>query len=370
MNNWQIVWIVFICLYTIVFISLPFLLITTSSYIEPHVTLNLQFKKPVFLTYHTNNPTDLFLVEEEGRIYQIKNKNEKVLFRDFTSFVNSESLEQGLLGLAFEDNSDRFYIYFTNHNNCIVLRRCSGAGVFEDLITLPAPNKFHHGGWIGFGKEGFLYVAIGDTGPQGDPLKNAQNLTKLQGKILRINVSTETGYIIPDNNPFSQTKDADIRKEIWSLGLRNPWRCSIDKTDNKIYIGNVGWTCMEEIDVAFKSAQNFGWPCMEGDDLIVPCDPLPVITLPTHSYDHHSGNLAIVGGYVYRGDDIRFKDQYLFGDFLSGCIWSFPIDKPDEVQKRFQLKNLSSFGEGPDNTIYALDYKLGIISQITNLTEF
>ena len=126
----------------------------------------------------------------------------------------------------------------------------------------------HNGGFLEFGPDGFLYISIGDGGSVGDPENRAQDLTNLFGSIIRIDVNTESGYLIPSSNPFSQN-NKNIRQEIWHYGLRNVWRFSFDKLTGDMYLGDVGQSNWEEINFQphiSKGGINFGWNILEGND--------------------------------------------------------------------------------------------------------
>src|SRR3990172_3941000 len=121
-----------------------------------------------------------------------------------------------------------------------------------------APN--HNGGQILFGPDRYLYVGIGDGGGGGDPQENAQNINRLLGKVLRLDVSG-SGYKVPSTSPFYNTPGA--AKEIFAYGLRNPWRFSFDRETGQLWAGDVGQNAWEEVDHVFKGA-NYGWDCHEG----------------------------------------------------------------------------------------------------------
>ena len=132
------------------------------------------------------------------------------------------------------------------------------------LLQVVQPYANHNGGMLAFGSDGYLYIGLGDGGSGGDPGNRAQNKTTLLGKLLRIDVNGTAGslpYRIPSTNPFVNTFGAD---QIWSYGLRNPWRFSFDRWNGDLWIGDVGQSSWEEIDHVRKSSgngrgANFGW---------------------------------------------------------------------------------------------------------------
>ena len=135
------------------------------------------------------------------------------------------------------------------------------------ILTVAQPYSNHNGGAIAFGKDGFLYIGLGDGGSAGDPGNRAQNLNSLLGKILRIDIDHTSGglnYAIPGSNPFAGASGK--RGEIWAYGLRNPFRFSFDRSKGDLWIGDVGQNKWEEVDVARsgKGGLNFGWRVMEG----------------------------------------------------------------------------------------------------------
>ena len=179
---------------------------------------------------------------------------------------------------------------------------------------------------LAFGPDGYLYVGLGDGGLGGDPLGNGQALSALLGKILRIDVDQGDPYGIPADNPFVGQELA--RPEIWSYGLRNPWRFSFDRETGAMFIGDVGQGDMEEIDAepAGEGGRNYGWNFVEGlyCYAIDPCDR-DGLTAPAVGIDHSgTGACAITGGYVYRGSAIpNLVGSYVFSDYCAGTLWSF-----------------------------------------------
>ena len=172
------------------------------------------------------------------------------------------------------------------------------------ILTADQPFSNHNGGQVLFGPDGFLYVMLGDGGASGDPGSRAQSLADLLGSILRIDPLEAGGYVVPADNPFTQT--AGARPEIWSYGLRNPWRVAFDPSNGDLYIADVGERQWEEVDVSSSAdgagkGLNFGWNIMEGPDCFggSSCDQ-EGLQLPVLSYDHGEG-CSITGGLVYRG---------------------------------------------------------------------
>jgi glucose/arabinose dehydrogenase len=240
------------------------------------------------------------------------------------------------------------------------------------LLTVVQPFTNHNGGQLAFGPDGYLYIGLGDGGSGGDPLNNAQNPLALLGKMIRIDVGSNTGtYAVPAGNPF--VGNAAYRPEIWALGLRNPWRFSFDRQTGDLFIADVGENTYEEVN--FQPAgglggTNYGWNIMEGLHCYnaTSCDPAG-LTLPVVEYQHLSGNCSIIGGYVYRGSLYpALRGVYLYGDFCSGRIWGLKL-AGTTVENRLLLESgivLSTFGEDEAGTIYVADPVSGNIYKITS----
>jgi hypothetical protein len=223
-----------------------------------------------------------------------------------------------------------FFVYYVDLLGDMVVERFGStpgsnvAGVSAGtVIAFPHRGENHHGGTVAFGPDGMLYVGPGDGGCCGDPQNNAQNMTTLLGKILRLDVRTAP-YVVPPDNPFIGRPG--VRAEIWASGLRNPWRFSFDAPAGLLYIGDVGQDAREEIDVSptTMAGLNYGWRLMEGTACYIPANCSPAgLTLPAHEYLHADG-CSVTGGYVYRGNDIpELTGHYLYADYCRGWLRSF-----------------------------------------------
>jgi len=343
--------------------------------------------QPIFITNASDGSGRLFIVERAGRIRIIK---DGVLlsaaFLDIHTIVNSFSGEQGLLALAFHSDytsNGQFYTVHTNQDGSLVLSRfirsqnnpdLADANSMVILLTIPHPNNTNHnGGTLAFGPDGYLYWSTGDGGGAGDVPNNAQNLNVLLGKILRLDVNSGPPYGIPPSNPFFNGSDPNVRKEIWSYGLRNPWRFSFDRQTGDLFIGDVGQGSREEIDfqsAASDGGENYGWRVMEGTLCYNPssnCNQSGKI-LPVAEYDHTLG-CSVTGGYVYRGTKFASLDGYYFyGDYCSGRLFSLrnnPGSGWESVQLLDTSYTISTFGEDEEGELYLADYSGGKIYQLT-----
>ncbi len=225
----------------------------------------LALNTPLFLTAPPGDSARLFVVEKGGRIKVVGKATNSLIgiFLDISSLVSNGS-EQGLLGMAFDPQyaiNRRFYVSYTDTSgNSVIARYLVSAGdanvavntADRIILTVVQPFANHNGGMIAFGPDNFLYLGFGDGGSGGDPGNRAQNKGELLGKLLRIDVSQSTSpqpaYTIPTGNPF--VGQLGVREEIWSFGLRNPWRYSFDRQSGDLYVADVGQDHWEEVDVA------------------------------------------------------------------------------------------------------------------------
>jgi glucose/arabinose dehydrogenase len=346
------------------------------------------FSSPVGI-YHSGDGTGrLFIVEQVGKIKIIKNG--AVLPTPFLSLDPATQVlsggERGLLGLAFHPNFESnglFYINYTRQpDGATVIARYQvsanpdianpGSGVA--LLTIGQPYANHNGGHIAFGKDGYLYIGMGDGGSAGDPQNNAQNMNTLLGKMLRIDVdSTSPGrlYALPPGN---------LKDEIWAVGLRNPWFWSFDRIYGDIFIADVGQASWEEVD--FRSftdlpGANFGWSCLEGNHNSnlsrYPCNVPEFVAKtirPIAEYSHSEGQ-SITGGFIYRGNLYpNLTGLYFYADFSTGKIWSLqqtsrnPITFSNPYLHLDSNLLISCFGEDENGELYLCDYRGGSIRKL------
>jgi glucose/arabinose dehydrogenase len=315
----------------------------------------------------------IFVVEKTGRIRVVRNGT--LLLRPFLNLSASVSGggEQGLLGLAFHPDyasNGRFYVSYTNTagDTRIVRYRVSSDPDSADRTTADTilrqdqPFENHNGGWIGFGRDGYLYVALGDGGGAGDTQGSGQSLATLLGKVLRLDVDGATGYTVPTDNPFVGVAGLD---EIWAYGLRNPWRPSFDRQTGDFYIADVGQGRWEEVSIQPANSmggENYGWNVMEGAHCYsaAPCNEVGKVP-PIYEYNRTGPGqgCSVTGGYVYRGADVpALQGLYLFADFCAGFIRSFRYVGAQAVDHRSWTDSLrppgdiSSFGEDARGELY------------------
>ena len=330
---------------------------------------------PDGLTAPPGDPHRLFIVEKGGLIRIVRDGTLlPAPFLDLSNRVSTRR-EQGLLGLAFDPDyasNGRFIVHYTdlNGNTSVSFFRVDPANpdradpASESVIlALDQPGPNHNGGQILFGADGMLYIGLGDGGSEGDPAGRGQSLNDLFGNILRVDVSSGTGYTIPPDNPFVGRTDA--RGELWSVGLRNPWRFTFDPATGDLYVGDVGQDKWEEIDVVTAAqgagrGANFGWNVMEGAHCFADpnCSP-DKFTLPVLEYSHSEG-CSVSGGYVYRGSAIpALQGNYFYGDFCGGWVRSFRLQNGQAVDQRDWPElapggHVPSFGQDAAGELYVL----------------
>ena len=347
------------------------------------VTANLTF--PVFMTAAPGDSTRLFIVEKDGRIrIMTVATGSLATFLDLSGLTSTAG-ERGLLGMAFDPDygtNGRIYAFYTNLNGDLVIARflrinSDQADPTPDAIlqTIPHPtNSNHNGGMLAFGSDGCLYAAVGDGGGAGDPNNNGQSLTTKLGKLLRLDPNTGGACTVGDINPFILIGGL---QELWSRGLRNPWRFSFDRVANDLYIADVGQGAREEINVSTGPnagrGLNYGWRLMEGFLCFNPntnCNS-GGLTLPVLDYPHLSGACAITGGYVYRGSAApAVQGTYFYADFCNGFVRSFRYQNGQATnQFKWPLLNrqgITSFGEDAKGELYLTTQDGSLFKMVPN----
>jgi glucose/arabinose dehydrogenase len=282
----------------------------------------------------------LFITQQAGAVRVVRSGHLLASpYLDITNEVKSGG-EQGFLSVAFHPDfaaHPTMYAAYTRSNGDLVVSSFTASSAKADHVSASTEKHIlivphhratnHNGGQLFFGNDGDLYITTGDGGSEGDPYKLADVRTNLTGKILRINVDKTCGkkaYCIPASNPYAHSKK--FRQEIIAWGLRNPWRVSIDKPTNTLWIADVGQDKYEEIDhVGVPAAHDFGWSCKEGNSTYDAGECAGRhITPPIHVIPHSpGGNCAVIGGDVYRGHKYASVagGLYIYSDNCSGRVW-------------------------------------------------
>ena len=335
-----------------------------------------RLKNPVSLAQPSGQGVPLFVAQAGGAIRAIS--DDRLLRRPFLNIsdrIDAHGVrgEPGMASIAFSPDYQRtglFYVAYTNRRSALVVaqyRRSADPLVADPdsgqtILQIHEPTPGHHGGLLGFGPDGHLYVATGDGGPAGDPKGAAQNIELLRGKVLRID-PTPSGYGIPVGNPFV---DKPGRDEIWSYGLRNPRGLSFDRTTRAIGIADSGEDRYEEIDylpIARSRGANFGWPAFEAFAPFAGGVARHDTVLPTIAYRHRPGCL-VAGGELVRDPHlarIRGREifgDYVFGDYCTGKLYGFRprVARRAGKQRSFRLgtRYVTSIGQDNSRRIYVL----------------
>lgn len=337
----------------------------------------LTFSDPVGFTIEPGTQK-IYIVGQNGTISRVTN-GQKETFFDISDLIEAGG-ERGLLGFAFHPEFRKNHFIYVHYSakgtgDTVIARYKVQGGTVDTtsaliLFTTSQPFSNHNGGQIEFGRDGLLYIALGDGGNGGDPLGNGQNRSTFLGKILRIDVDRKQGdknYGIPASNPF-RGNSSGFKEEIYAYGLRNPWRFSFDSKTGKLWAADVGQGSYEEIDI-IKRGANYGWNTMEGFHCFSPstgCDQNG-LTLPVTEYDHSNDNVSVTGGYVYRAfKNMPLHGLYIFGDFGSGRVFALdsnnPTSSPAQILDSDKL--ISSFGVDAKGELYLLSYGNGKVYKL------
>jgi len=320
----------------------------------------------------------LYVAEWGGRIMAIRNGAvDPTPVIDLSRLTRAQG-ERGMLGLAIAPDGAHLYVNYTDLNgDSHVDEFALGANGRADpasqrpLLQQAQPYPNHNGGHLAFGPDGYLYIGFGDGGSGGDPQDRAQNMSTWLGKMLRIDPSKPSGgraYGIPADNPFLNGS----HPEIWSIGLRNPWRYTFDRETGDLWIADVGQGEYEEIDFsaatggrnAAKGA-NFGWNFFEGTHEYEGGSTAG-LTMPVFEYTHRDG-CSVTGGYRYRGAAVPgLQGAYLFADYCNNTIRALSYDgkvATEIVSQREEPSPIVSFGEDNNGELYVLAFD-GTVSRI------
>ena len=330
----------------------------------------------------------VLVAERRGTVRVVANgRLQRGFYLDLRARVAAGGNERGLLGLVVDPtfgSTGRLWAAYTAKGTgsaagALVLARAvaatAGAGAVplrqvRTVMSIPHPGASNHnGGSLVFGPDGLLYWGTGDGGGGGDGFDNARQGSSLLGKVLRLDVRRTCGtkrYCVPPSNPrFSQGRTT-WRPEIWAIGLRNPWRMSVDPATGALWIGDVGQDRFEEVDrvATGTGGFDFGWPCREGRSsydasrcggrtmtapLLVRCHPGGV-----SGCSASQGGESITGGVVYRGSaQILLRGVYVFSDFITGNLWLY---RGGVIARAGTLRYVSSFGRSARGEVLAVTY--------------
>jgi glucose/arabinose dehydrogenase len=347
----------------------------------------------------------LYVGTQSGHVYADIGLAPPVEVLDLSSVVNQSGGELGLLGMTFSSDGTKLYVHYSaigSGNTTVdefavgtpapVVATFGGVGSRRPVLTAPGLEGNHNGGSLLIGPDNMLYLAIGDGGGGNDdfpgysshgPGGNGQNINTLQGKILRIDPTDPAppggfglglSYTAPNDNPFvGPTAGAD---EVWSFGLRNPFRMSFDKTTGDLWIGDVGQSAREEVDFLahgdathpYGKSANFGWNRCEGKTAGPDGTPPsaaggPAVVDPIFDMSHANGDCAIIGGYVYRGSAVAaLGNDYLYTDNCNGKIRALTRSGMTVTNRDLgvSVSSPSSFGQDNNGELYVLSLSGGL----------
>jgi glucose/arabinose dehydrogenase len=349
-----------------------FFLLSFNIFAQPTISLTQVasgLSQPMQVVHAGDGSNRIFIPQKGGDI-KVFDKSFASLGTFLTVSPISSGGEQGLLSMCFHPQyktNGLFFVYYTTTIGSLEIARYQvGSGndsvnlarPFSKrvVITIPHPTYGNHnGGTLRFGKDGFLYLSTGDGGGGGDPDNNAQNKTKLLGKMLRLNVNTSNTdpyYTIPAGNPFGN--------EVFQYGLRNPFRWNFDRLTGDMWIGDVGQNAFEEFNRCHRDSLagvNYGWRCYEGNATynLSGCTETnykaPFLTYP------NTATVSAVGGTVYRGQTYTsLKGYYLCTDFYSGQLFKVKYDSLTNTyntsSQNLSANGITDFGESEDGEIY------------------
>ena len=350
--------------------------------LDPFHSASMSFDLPVWMVPVPETDNQFFVVEQRtDRIWRLTKSPKgdlKSLFLDLSDEV-SEGKFEGLVCLALHPRFLENGKYYLNHNTrgrnnefgTVIVERHAGPDRKRDsgrptrrLMEITQNTDVHPGGMIGFGPDKMLYVSTGDGGPQKDPEGRGQNLSILSGSLLRVDVDSRTlgyEYGIPPDNPYTDSEDPTIHKEVWAHGFRNLWRFSWDSLTNDMWIGDVGQNSYEEITIA-RRGENHGWNVYEGFNPHSEQyrSEQAVYVPPVFAYPRNLG-VSVTGGYVYRGSrSPTFYGVYIFADYESKRIWGLTqsnrrLLKIREIGRADQ--RIVSFAQDNAGEIYAIGYE-------------
>lgn len=310
--------------------------------------------EPLDLATREGHP-GLFIAEKGGRIRYVAEPGaapDEVL--DISDDVSNGG-EQGLLGITFSPDGSKLYVHYTNRDGDTRVdelamgsdTRSVDTATRRTVLEAEQPYANHNGGRLTFGPDGLLYLGLGDGGAGGDPESNGQDPDALLGKILRFD-------------------PAGGEPERWAIGLRNPWRFSFDRQTDDVWVGDVGQSAWEEIDLiaaGTPAGVNLGWNRFEGTHPYEGDDDRTGLLFPVHEYGRDDGQ-SVVGGFVYRGGDAAWHGVYFFADTYVGVLRVLRQTGDDVEHRDLGVEVpgglVSSFGEDADGELYVLSLDGGV----------
>ena len=337
--------------------------------------------KPISWVVVPDGSDRSLFVLQGGRVLIVPSSLEDKKLTPFIELSPEEMIvkdfEEGLLGLVFHPKyatNGLFYLYHTLQSpkrSVLVERRVKDQKnlLLDDnhnrtLIEIEQPYWNHNSGVPEFGPDGYLYLSTGDGGKANDPHDFSQNTFSLLGKVLRIDVDKTEGaleYGIPEDNPFKHKPG--YRGEIWTIGMRNPWRLHWDFPSNTLYCADVGQHVKEEINLIERGG-NYGWSYREGTDvfLLKNREPLGEVEFidPVFEYGHDEGT-SVSGGIVYRGSKHpELYGHYIFGDWGTGKCWAIKVENGQTVSMQYiefvrngeVLNDLPKFVKGKPQSLF------------------
>jgi CubicO group peptidase (beta-lactamase class C family)/glucose/arabinose dehydrogenase len=342
---------------------------------------NLRINRPILLTHAGDGSNRVFVPSQLGTINILPNDPAVEEPKEFLNIeprvvYEDKENEKGLLGMSFHPKyreNGQFFVYYcptnTRKPHSVIVSRFhvskddpnkADPESEEELLRIEHPFWNHKGGTITFGPDGYLYIAVGDGGLANDPYGNGQNLKTMLGKILRIDVDHQDAgkkYAVPKDNPFAG-QEGKAQGEIWSYGMRNPWRIAFDRQTGTLWCADVGQDLWEEVDLITKGG-NYGWNLREGYHKFgaVGSDARTDLIEPIWEYHHEHGK-SITGGFVYRGKKLpQLNGCYLYADYITGQVYALKYDEQNKtVLANYTIRGnvmpVMTFGEDEQGEAY------------------
>ena len=341
---------------------------------------NIRFQSPTWFGEVPGRTNLHVALEVGGKVWLIERTGSTAMQKVFVDLSGSiyASPGSGLLTCAFHprfSENRKYYLLCqrqTDRISTVIEERQftpdlrADAGAARAILEIPCITQYHTGGGLDFGPDGFLYIGMGDSGPQRDPRGNGQNLAVLLGKMLRINVdATEGGllYSIPADNPFRNR--AGARPEIFAYGFREPWRLTFDRQTGELWVGDVGQDRIEEVGIV-RAGENHGWNVYEGFERFSETfrRPAEQYQMPIFAYLHNVG-VSITGGYVYRGARApALRGYYICADFESRRVWALTHTNrtlAQIIKIGLAPSRPASFSQSADGELYIVGHDSGAV---------